>query len=376
MLSLILGGGKAFADNSVENAIQQSVESYFSARALFLETGDRTLLSSIASSSIIDDEVKHRNLLRTFSFSADIEITEMIINEGFAQLKVSELKGDDHIMHDLEIYEDAAGMWIVLFDGYRDTTCGFTSLTYMDPNDIMALQNGKIETEDDLTDILNSSQLRSNFLSTAQNESGYLEKASDNYLYDKTANPGYANYTKYGAYYGWNPTAWCALYVSWCAEQANLGTSRFPLMRSVVEGVSGFTNLGRYHNASGYTPKAGDVFFIQTSGTSHTGIVVSVSGTTMQTLEGNALISGGTYEQVGTHYRSVSAATGFGNPNYCWNNNHTASSWTSDIYTHWRVCSVCGSHVNEASHSWVSQGSYYQCTVCGRTSTSIPVPIN
>ena len=59
-------------------------------------------------------------------------------------------------------------------------------------------------------------------LSIAENEVGYLEKASNACLYDKTANAGSANYTKYWAeikpeYQG---QPWCACFVTWCFVQA------------------------------------------------------------------------------------------------------------------------------------------------------------
>ena len=56
----------------------------------------------------------------------------------------------------------------------------------------------------------------------AENEVGYLEKASNSNLYDKTANAGSNNYTKYWAeikpeYQG---QPWCACFVTWCFVQA------------------------------------------------------------------------------------------------------------------------------------------------------------
>ena len=52
-------------------------------------------------------------------------------------------------------------------------------------------------------------------------EVGYLEKQSDANLDSKTANAGYNNYTKYGAWYGLNGQPWCDIFVSWCAEMAD-----------------------------------------------------------------------------------------------------------------------------------------------------------
>ena len=64
-------------------------------------------------------------------------------------------------------------------------------------------------------------------LNIALNEVGYLEKASNSQLDDKTANAGTGNFTKYardmskyhaGIYA--NGYAWCDTFVDWCFVQA------------------------------------------------------------------------------------------------------------------------------------------------------------
>ncbi|MBR5218747.1 MAG: DUF2272 domain-containing protein, partial [Clostridia bacterium] len=65
------------------------------------------------------------------------------------------------------------------------------------------------------------------------------------------------NGTKYGAWVGNYRTAWCAAFLSWCANQAGIPESVIP----PSSGVSGFVNIGAYHFAtsiSGYVPSAGD----------------------------------------------------------------------------------------------------------------------
>ena len=57
-------------------------------------------------------------------------------------------------------------------------------------------------------------------IEVARQEIGYLEKASDSMLEDKTANAGMSNYTKYGEWYGGNGNYWCQQFVSWCAYRA------------------------------------------------------------------------------------------------------------------------------------------------------------
>lgn len=58
------------------------------------------------------------------------------------------------------------------------------------------------------------------FVRVLNEEIGYIEKASNKDLESKTANPGTANYTKYGKWYGGNGLYWCQQFISWCAFKA------------------------------------------------------------------------------------------------------------------------------------------------------------
>lgn len=58
------------------------------------------------------------------------------------------------------------------------------------------------------------------WIATLKKELGYVEKESEVGLDSKTANPGSANFTKYGKWYGQNGVYWCQQFVSWCAYEA------------------------------------------------------------------------------------------------------------------------------------------------------------
>lgn len=107
------------------------------------------------------------------------------------------------------------------------------------------------------------------FLNIARNELGY--STSD-------------GYTKYGAWYGLPYTAWCAMFVSWCADQAGIDTSIIPRHASCSAGVDWFQNNGTFHSPSGYQPQPGDIAYF-TYG--HIGIVESVSDSKVTLIEGN-----------------------------------------------------------------------------------------
>ena len=119
------------------------------------------------------------------------------------------------------------------------------------------------------------------FINIALGEVGYQEM-------DANGNTGTSgNYTKYGAWYGINPGAWCAMFVSWCANQAGVSTSIIPKYASVQIGMDWYKNKGLFKYKEEYTPKAGDIMFMKSNNASHTGIVLYCDGKTLYTVEGN-----------------------------------------------------------------------------------------
>lgn len=120
------------------------------------------------------------------------------------------------------------------------------------------------------------------FINIALGEVGYEEM-------DANGNTGTSgNYTKYGEWYGINPGAWCAMFVSWCANQAGVSTSVIPKYASVQIGMDWYKNKGLFKYKEEYTPKAGDIMFMKSNGASHTGIVLYCDGVTLYTVEGNS----------------------------------------------------------------------------------------
>lgn len=125
----------------------------------------------------------------------------------------------------------------------------------------------------------------------AKNEVGYLEKKSNSQLYDKTANAGSNNYTKYWAeikpdYQG---QPWCAAFVTWCFVQA-FGKDKATKLLKHYPYVYCPTMASLFTlNAN---PKRGDIVIFYRNGEfTHTGIVTSVDGDYFTTIEGNT--SGG-----------------------------------------------------------------------------------
>lgn len=131
-------------------------------------------------------------------------------------------------------------------------------------------------------------------------EVGYVEKASNNNLDDKTANSGSGNYTKYARdldainFYNGpkNGYAWCDVFVDWCFYKAFGKERALELLcqpkRSTGAGCGFSMNFYKAHNQFYKEPKEGDQIFF-TDGTSiyHTGLVYKVDSSKVYTVEGN-----------------------------------------------------------------------------------------
>jgi hypothetical protein len=167
-------------------------------------------------------------------------------------------------------------------------------------------------------------------LAVASAEIGYLEKASNKNLYDKTANAGNANYTKYG--YEMHklypttmdfPAAWCDCFVDWCFVQAfgsEIAAKMLYRFDDYTINSSGyFKNNKRWYKS----PIAGDqIFFTDSKGIiCHTGLVYSVDKNTVYTIEGNTSSASGVVANGGcvrkkSYSLSYNKIAGYGRPDY------------------------------------------------------------
>lgn len=98
----------------------------------------------------------------------------------------------------------------------------------------------------------------------------------------------------YWSWYGFGSRVeWCAIFVSWCAEQCGyLDAGILPKFASCGVGVKWFQNRGQWLPGSA-TPEPGMVIFFQWYGSDsliadHVGIVEKVEGGRVYTIEGNS----------------------------------------------------------------------------------------
>ncbi len=95
-------------------------------------------------------------------------------------------------------------------------------------------------------------------------------------------------YTKYGDWYGLPYSDWCAMFVSWCANQAGVSTDTFPSFALCSAGADWFMSQGRFHYAGDYQPQAGDLIFYSSWGNIyHVGLVTGSDDYNVYSIEGN-----------------------------------------------------------------------------------------
>lgn len=130
-----------------------------------------------------------------------------------------------------------------------------------------------------------------------------------------------SNKTKYGEYTGANGAAWCHSFVSWCAHEAGVSTSTVPKTASTTYGMQWFQKKEQFKYKGKYTPKRCDIVYFKTN-RNHVGIVESVSGGQLHTIEGN------TSNKVARRSYSLNDATitGYGIPKYAGTNGNGSSS--------------------------------------------------
>lgn len=232
-----------------------------------------------------------------------------------------------------------------------------------------------------LTNVSLTGNQREDIVNVALSQLGYKEGsyAGD---YSGAGNGSYNNYTEYNYWYR-NCIAstmpltsdWCAIFVSWCAVQANIPASILRRSAGAGHGSSYFnikyysgsstladsTDNDSYFSGYNYTPKKGDLFFKRDW--THVGLVVDVSGDYVITVEGNTKTNGtSTGHGVYSLRRPISDLY-FGVPDYSGSSStpHTCNKGTYMYYEaahphyKWYTCSVCGeAWRNTAETTYVS----------------------
>ena len=195
----------------------------------------------------------------------------------------------------------------------------------------------------------NTGNQRIDIVGVALSQIGYMEGAN--------------NDTKYGDWYGLPNQPWCAMFVSWCARQANIPTS--VLKNSAVAAPdSNYFNIP-YYSGSSYTPKPGDLFF--TTSFSHVGLVYYVDGDYFYTIEGNSNDSGSS-EGIGVFsLRRKIDNYYFGVPNYGGTPSHKVNSSYGKNFTAYPKSKITAENIFDEYHNITSStawiGTSDKCTI-------------
>ena len=120
------------------------------------------------------------------------------------------------------------------------------------------------------------------------------------------------NDTKFGEWNNCNYQAWCATFVSYCANNAGVPKNIVCRSISVTVIMNTFDNWDRFYYKESYTPVRGDLIIFKSDGASHVGIVLSSDATTVYTIEGNTsnMVAKRSYPL------NHSTITGYCHPNY------------------------------------------------------------
>lgn len=180
----------------------------------------------------------------------------------------------------------------------------------------------------------------------AKAEDKYKEKASNSQLYDKDANAGNGNYTKYAAdlskagYYNLNGYAWCDMFTDWCFYKLCDGNKEKALTMTCQNGNNGASctaSMNNYNKAGRLftAPNKGDQIFFDfkgNGGSSHTGIVYDFDSKYVYTYEGNTNSMSDEDEGNGVYAKkyalNYSKIVGYGRPLYDDETTDTAYSVT------------------------------------------------
>lgn len=298
---------------------------------------------------------------------------------------------------DIDLLRDAGAMiWCAKYSDEKPAVyCDIWQ--YSDNGNVPGFSH-KVDMNITMTDVLNSTPVEipqeevkmdkneaiAKLVDCAMSQVGYLEKRSNAYLDDKTANAGSNNWNKYARdidnkypnfYNGKkNGYSWCDIFVDWCFIECfgyeNALKMLYQPEKSVGAGCKYSANYYRAHNAFYRQPQVGDqVFFGDYGNEGHTGIVVAVSGNIITTVEGNTsggygVESNGDGVYIKRYNISTQYIPGFGRPNWgvVSSNGGNGEGSVTVSYPTIKLDSK-GSNVKKAQQLLIAKG--YSCGAAG-----------
>lgn len=218
-----------------------------------------------------------------------------------------------------------------------------------------------------LTEVELTGDMRVDIVSIAKSQIGYHEGDSIT-KYDGMSKDADAEYSEYGYWYYNNVTRkwgrlynapWCAMFVSWCARQANISTDIIANAINAVPISTDPSKDGRHFNVeektrqSGYIPQPGDLIMFDWTKTgqrwSHVGLVCDVLENGVEGIQGKAVITieGNSSNKVALRAYSINDVVirAYGVPKYVTSDHvHTwnVTKQTSCTHSGSKICTSCG----------------------------------
>lgn len=297
----------------------------------------------------------------------------------------------------VDALRDAGAMiWCAKYSDEKPTV--YCDIWQYSDNGIVPGFSHKVDMNITMTDVLNGApaeipqeEIKMNkneavakLVDCAMSQVGYLEKRSNAYLDDKTANAGSNNWNKYARdidnkypnfYNGKkNGYSWCDIFVDWCFIECFGYEKALKMLyqptKSTGAGCSYSASFYRAHNAFYRQPQVGDqVFFGDYGNEGHTGIVVAVSGNIITTVEGNTsggygVESNGDGVYIKKYNTSTQYIPGFGRPNWEVVSSNVGNEEVTDTVNYPIIkLGSKGSDVKKAQQLLIAKG--YSCGTAG-----------
>lgn len=333
---------------------------YFNSREAFLLNQANTIDALLAG---IEDETAHREIYASEGVvfvDSGISIDSIFAGDVYADADVTEtvtylkdgVTNTATVTHKLLLALNADNVPAVVYDGYYETFSDFRSCSYVDETDT-ASTNAFVGSGKCIVHV-------------AEGELDYTE--------------GTNGYTQYGEWYNsiygtqtndFTNAAWCVMFVSWCAAQAQISKSIIDHQANQTQMLNFFNNLGRYHSrttaVNDWAPASGDLVFFADDrvNASHIGIVRFVDTNYIYVVHGNN-------SQGKVAFMTLSRANdwilGYAKPAYDLETHPLIRA--RDASQHWFQCEVCGyeegrtAHTLASTYSKTSTQHWRYCTTC------------
>lgn len=259
-------------------SISQAVKGYFTSRANYLL--GQTTAEDWSVVGIVSDEATHLAqynakgiVLQNTTYTVD----DTQCYDTYASVTAIEtitymhdgIICTENVIHELTLYLNSENVPDVAADAYVEACSDFVSCSYVDTT---------VQTFEATTTTAAGSGLC--IVEIAKNEVGTQET--------------YDNLTKYGEWFGWNGVDWCAIFICWCANQANVDPSIIPNnLAGTYTYQDFFRQRENYYLSQSYggtyTPQPGDIIFIGAGmyAPTHVGIVEKVEDGNVHIYDGN-----------------------------------------------------------------------------------------